>query len=161
MKNLIVITALLSTTLFAGLAEDMQKLVGDNATSYVHPLTNSIGVSMNSGWYNSSKSYSFLKVPVGVQIYFGGGFSMVDDNLKTYDFKGAVATSNLGLPAFSGMPESLRVNVPGAPTSVGAKQGKDYTMAQLMVMNGVDTLTGANGIAWANLPAAKIGRAHV
>jgi opacity protein-like surface antigen len=124
---------------FADMGEDIQKLVGDNAVKYVHPLTNGIGVAMNSGWYNSSKSYSFLKLPAGLQIYFGEGISIVDDKLKTYTFKGAVASSNLGLPAVPGLPDTLRITVPGAPTAVGPKQGNTFTLWQLLGQNGVDT----------------------
>ncbi|MBL8025478.1 MAG: hypothetical protein JNL74_03660 [Fibrobacteres bacterium] len=150
LKAILVLSALLSTSIFADLADDMQKLVGDNAKNYIHPLTNSIGVSMNSGWYNSSKSYSFMKVPVGVQIYFGAGFSMVDDKLKTYDFNGAVATSNLnlGAPLSSQLPDTLRILEPNVPTSVGVKQEKNYTFRALLGQN-LDT--NSLGLAWTSL----------
>lgn len=159
MKKLFILFALcllaLAPAVQADMAGDIQKLVGDNATSYVHPITNGIGLSMNSGWYNSSKSYTFFKMPAGLQLnFFSLGASVVPTDLKSYTFKGAVASANLGLPAVPGLPDSLHMNVAGAPTAVGSKQGQNLTLWQVLSQpeNGVDT---SNVLLQAMTPAQR------
>ena len=91
----LLLVALMATPSRADLEDDIVKLVGENATSYIHPVTNSLGVGMNSGWYNSSKSFSFFKLPVGIQVYFGLPITVVNDDLRKYDFKGSLNLDNI------------------------------------------------------------------
>ncbi|MFH0921770.1 MAG: DUF6588 family protein [Fibrobacterota bacterium] len=163
MKKLFVLAALALVALVpvaqADMAADIQKLVGDNAINYIHPLTNSIGVTMNSGWYNSSKSYTLFKMPAGLQIYFGEGISVVDAGLKTYQFAGSVQIDNCfsdptqatALKSIVGK-STLDIGPVTAPTAVGKKEPTAYTMRQLVVSNAttLDTnSTLAIRTAWA------------
>jgi hypothetical protein len=140
----------------AGFKDDITKLVGDNATSYVHPITNGVGVGMNSGWYNSSKSYSFFKVPVGLQVYYGSSFATVDAGLKKYNFHGAIEKQslvNLGMipaPVANIIPgDSFIISKPGAPTAVGDKNPMSITLRDLLLAN------GASAADLALVPAAN------
>lgn len=158
----LLVVVLLSVSAFAGLEEDITKMVGDNATSYIHPLTNAIGIGMNSAWYNSSKSYSFLKIPFGLQIYAGWPITSVSDNLKTYTFKGSVAVDNVVPSTMSGTlksavgGDSLRMSQPGASTFVGPKTGSAVTFKNLLRTNLItpsDT-AGSTPLAaiWSSIP---------
>jgi len=146
---------------FADMGDDIQKLVGDNAVKYVHPLTNGIGVAMNSGWYNSSKSYSFLKLPAGIQIYFGEGISIVDEKLKTFPFNGSVQIDNCfpgqaalatGVKTLVGK-STLDLGPVQTSTAVGPKTGTAYTMRRLIQLNAtaLDTTSLAGAAIWASL----------
>ena len=134
-----VVALCLISSVRADLKDDIVKLVGDNATSYVHPLTNALGAAMNAGWVNSSKSYSFLKLPFGVQLYFGIPVTMANDDLRTYDFYGTVQTANLdsALSLIPGLPSVLTIDVPDASTIIGDEEDKQVTMQELLVANGV------------------------
>lgn len=146
----------------AELKDDITKLVGDNATNYIHPLTNSLGIGMNSGWYNSSKSYSLFKVPVGLQVYFGEPMSVVNDNLRTYTFKGDIGIDNMitdpimasALKTATGK-NILHIEKPGASTFVGPAVKTGITFKELLLSNGItaaDTSSGIIGAGWSALP---------
>jgi len=144
------IAFLLLGTSYADLKDDIVKLVGDNATSYIHPLTNSMGVAMNSGWYNSSKSYKFMTAPIGLQVYVGVPISMINDDLRTYNFDGKVQTANLGLtPAVItalGLPNTLSIKKDKVPTLVGDETGVNVTMEELLLANGISQTTIDNAV---------------
>ncbi|OGJ89459.1 MAG: hypothetical protein A2487_12740 [Candidatus Raymondbacteria bacterium RifOxyC12_full_50_8] len=154
----------------ADLQEDITKLVGDNATSYIHPITNSLGVGMNSGWYNSSKSYKLFGLPIGLQANFGMGVSMTNDDLRKYDFEGEINVD--GVPGLSGifsalntelqaagydtLPSKISLNKADVPTIVGAEEAPVFTLANLLPATSVADMrtfnVTANGFGQDTIP---------
>lgn len=101
MKNLFTKSAL--TLLVAGMAvstqaatpefmKAMQEIGEDAIQGYFEPFATGIGVGMNSQWAYSSKTASFLGLPVGVSLYIGYPLIMVDDKMKTFTFEGSIPT---------------------------------------------------------------------
>ena len=139
--SMVALGLLTAGSAYADLQDDIMTLVGDNATSYIHPLTNSLGVAMNSGWYNSSKSYKFLMLPFGVQLNVGLPLAMINDDLRTYDFNGEIQTANLGLSATEinllGLSDVLEIRKDDVPTVVGDEGTTIITLEEVLLANGV------------------------
>ncbi|MCF7804901.1 MAG: hypothetical protein K9N46_03860 [Candidatus Marinimicrobia bacterium] len=79
-----------------GVAQDddfqaqLEKLVGQNATSYVRPLVTGTGIGLNSGVYNTADVHSLL----GFDVTLNANVVTIPDKAKTYTFDTS-ALSNL------------------------------------------------------------------
>jgi len=60
----------------------LEKLVGQNAESYVQPLVTSTGIGLNSGVYNTAKVHSLL----GFDVTINANVVTIPDEGKTYTF---------------------------------------------------------------------------
>lgn len=96
------------------------------AQGWMGPFVTVFGTGMNAGWYNSSKSYSFLKLPVGFSV---GAVNLpivvIDDDMRTFDFSGDLPLKAMLEPVMPISLDSLNSVVTGISTA-------DPTMAALI-----------------------------
>ncbi|MFC1584018.1 DUF6588 family protein [Fibrobacterota bacterium] len=63
----------------------------DAAPGYLSPFMNTMGTGMNNGWHNSSKSLSFLGLPMGISVAsMAFTIGQITDEMRTFDFKGDI-----------------------------------------------------------------------
>ena len=156
-KVLGLFTALLLALNFSVLAQDdniadaMLEIGEDAAKGWFGPAVTLFGVGMNSGWYNSSKSLSMFKMPVGISVASVNIALMgVDDNLRFFDFEGSLPAAPIMDPIAQGLGASswdallaplpanqreslkeINFSVPDVPTVLGPKERKSVTIAEL------------------------------
>ncbi|MFH1759509.1 MAG: DUF6588 family protein, partial [bacterium] len=69
--------------------ETMQKIGEDAIQGYFGPFVTLMGTGMNSGWYNSSKSYKLFGLPVGLSVAtITIPLVSIDDDFRYFDFSG-------------------------------------------------------------------------
>lgn len=119
----------------------------DAAKGYLGPIATFLGTSMNSGWYNSSKSLGMFGLPVGISVgSISEGFLNVDDNMRFFTFSGNIPLAAIVdpmLPAGQKMADlkalpgndSLQLAVPfsidSVPTVFGPDSGRQVTIGEL------------------------------
>ncbi len=76
-------------------ADDFGTVLGnigkDAAKDYMAPGVTWFGAGMNAGWYNSSKSLSMFKLPVGISVLsINEPFVVIDEDMRNFDFNGKI-----------------------------------------------------------------------
>ncbi len=80
----------------SGLGEMFQELGKTAIQGYFGPAITFFGTGMNSGWYNSSKPYSFIGLPVGISVAtVSVPFVVMSDNMRYFDFAGKLPIKGL------------------------------------------------------------------
>jgi hypothetical protein len=94
-----------------GFGSTLMEIGKDAVEGYMGPGVTWFGTSMNSGWYNSSKSLSFFKLPIGISVVsLGFPFVNITEEMQTFDFDGDIPVA----PIMDPFVESA--NLPGINT---------------------------------------------
>jgi hypothetical protein len=132
----------------------MMQIGQDAAKGYMGPGVTWFGAGMNSGWYNSSKSLSMFKLPVGISLAtINFPFVVIDENMRTFDFSGKLPAKlimdpiaqSVGVADWNTMADNINAALPAAdrmdlksipfeakdcPTIFGADTQKTVTLAE-------------------------------
>lgn len=152
-------------------AQDVGEVLRDagiqSSKGYLKPFPTLIGTGMNSGWYNTSKTLSFLDLPFGITIMkVNQPIVMLDKGLKTFDYSGEIplrplilnylnqnSKNNSGEFILSNMEnwaeqssgkadlrfeETLNISVKDIPTIIGRETPPTYRLDSLL--QGTQTL---------------------
>lgn len=150
----------LAASLFCGslvqasnFTDALEKIGRDAVQGYVGPGVTLLGAGANSGWYNSSKSYKFLVLPVGFSVAtFAVPIMSIKEDMRSFDFEGRLPIKALipnwdaikndisvqAAAAASGstIPDEIDFKVDNVPTMFGSKKAKvESTQVFLAAMN--------------------------
>jgi hypothetical protein len=129
----------------------LSKIGQDAAKGFVGPFVTLIGTGMNSGWYNSSKSLSMFKLPVGISVAsISAPFINIDDKMRTFKFEGTLPVADMVdpmlptggkmknikdgtvlSPPVPGLQLSIPFSADSVPTIFGSDSGRKVTLKEL------------------------------
>ena len=156
--------------------QNIQEMGANAAKGYAEPMQIGLGTGMNSQWDYSSKTQSFMGLPVGISFYVGYPIVMVSNGMKTFDFNGTIPSGALLNSLTASYPtvnvdslaqtlqsvtgkswvaeldsvknENLKINVKGVPTIYGSDKKKSITLADLLSGSHLgDLVTSYNHLA--------------
>ncbi|HSQ40748.1 MAG TPA: DUF6588 family protein [Fibrobacteraceae bacterium] len=122
-------------------SQSMQQMGSEAVEGYLQPMAEGMGSGMNSQWYYSSKTQSFLGLPVGFSLYVGYPLVGVSKSMKTFDFSGNLPVgaliSQFDLPISLDSMEQV--------VSLASGDRKDYNLKTLNITaEDVPTIYGSS-----------------
>lgn len=162
MKKVLTLTIALFTALTVSAAsfdmgQSLMEIGEDAAQGYLSPAVTVFGTGMNAGWYNSSKSLTMFKLPVGISVLtINEAFVNIDKDMQEFDFKGKLPAgpimdpiveanptlTALGITTWQQLvdysatlgvelPTTIAFNAKGVPTVFGSDEPKEFTVGEL------------------------------
>ncbi|OGS35664.1 MAG: hypothetical protein A2293_01585 [Elusimicrobia bacterium RIFOXYB2_FULL_49_7] len=148
----LLITAMVTSVKVEGfdMGQSLMEIGKDAAQGYLSPAVTVFGTGMNAGWYNSSKSLTMFKLPIGISVFsMSEAFANIDEDMQTFTFNGKLPTApimdpvvaNANLPGIStwqqlvdanpSLPKEIPFSADGVPTVFGSDEPRKLTVAEL------------------------------